>query len=136
MKDFPEYEDFQDYLGNKVRFKYVPLDAGNIFSLNAFEINNKDVQRIFNSYDKHDLLNCLIKIRETIKMELNIRYFQEEPGDKFSDMNFDYFRGNLDSTPNDGTCLVVDGKKMDMHDLERVLDVYQGFRVELRIIEE
>ena len=36
--------------------------------------------------------------------------------DKFSSMNFEYFRENVDSTPNDGIWLVVDGKRMDVNE--------------------
>ena len=49
MKDFPEFEDFQDFRGNMVRFKYIPFDAGHLFSLNAFELTNKEVQQMFSS---------------------------------------------------------------------------------------
>ena len=136
MKDFPEYEDFQDFRGNPVRFKYLPFDAGHIFSLNAIELNNKEVQQMFSSYDEHSLLNCLIKIRETIKSELNTRYFEETQDDKFYSMNFDYFRGNIASDADDEVRLVVDGKKMNMTDLERILDAHNGWRVEIRISEE
>ena len=49
-------------------------------------------------------------------------YLQFQPDfDKFNSMNFEYFRENVDSTPNGGVCFVVDGKKMDMDDLGRVL---------------
>ena len=101
MKDFPEFEDFQDFRGNIVRFKYIPFDAGQLFSLKAFELNNKETNQVFNAYDKISFLNCLIKIRETIKSELNTRYFKETPDDKFSSMNFEYFRGNIDCTSDD-----------------------------------
>ena len=136
MKDFPEFQDFQDFRGNQVRFKYIPFDAGHIFSLNAIELNNEEVQQTFCSYDKHSLLNCLIKIRETIKSELNTRYFEETQDDKFDSMNFDYFRGNIASDANNEVCIVVDGKKMDMTDLDRILDVHNGWRLEIRISEE
>jgi len=136
MKDFPEFEDFQDFRGNQVRFKYVPFNAGHIFSLRAFELNNQEVQQIFSSYDEHSLLNCLIKIRETIRSELNIRYFKETPDDTFGSMNFDYFRGSIACDTNDNVCIVVDGKKMDITDFKRILDAHEGWRLEVRISEE
>jgi hypothetical protein len=45
MEGYPEYEDFQDHSGKQIRFKYVYLDSGNIFSLRALEDADKEVYR-------------------------------------------------------------------------------------------
>jgi len=47
---YPEYEDFQDHASKQVRFKYVYLVSGNVFSLRALENANKEVCREFCSY--------------------------------------------------------------------------------------
>ena len=83
MEGYPEYEDFQDHKGKQVRFKYVYLDSGNIFSLRALEDVNKEVYREFCSYDYNSQSNNLYKIRQIIKRELNIRYLTEGEHDKF-----------------------------------------------------
>ena len=36
--------------------------------------------------------------------------------DKFSSMNFEYFRENVDSTTTCEVCLAVDGKRMDVNE--------------------
>lgn len=63
MDGYPEYEDYQDHKGEQVRFKYVYLDSGNIFSLRALEDINKEVYREFCSYDYNSQSNNLYKIR-------------------------------------------------------------------------
>lgn len=69
--------------------------------------------------------------------KLNKRYFTKERGNPFKEMNFEYFRGNItyDSEHNEA-CLVIDGKKMSMRDLERIIMTHEGFQIEVRITEE
>jgi len=133
MEGYPEYEDFQDHTGKQVRFKFVYLDSGNIFSLRALEDINKEVYREFCSYDYNSQSNNLYKIRQIIKRELNTRYFSDAEHDEFRDMNFDYFKGNITTDEEDELCIVVDGKKMSMTDLERVIRPHQGFEIEIKI---
>jgi hypothetical protein len=76
-------------------------------------------------------------MRRRIPQALNIRYFAEEDGDPFGNLNFDHFRGSIthdDDTK--GACLVVDGKKMSMSELDKVLTCYEGWQIEVRITEE
>lgn len=133
LERYPEYEDFQDHTGKQVRFKYVYLDSGNIFSLRALEDLNKEVYREFCSYDYNSQSNNLYKIRQIIKRELNTRYFTETDHDEFREMNFDYFKGNITTDEEDELCIVVDGKKMNMTDLEKVIRPHQGFEIEIKI---
>ena len=48
-------------------------------------------------------------------------------------MNFDYFKGNITSDEGNEICIVVDGKKMSMIDLENILSTHQGFEIEIKI---
>jgi hypothetical protein len=48
-------------------------------------------------------------------------------------MNFDHFKGNIMTDNQDELCIVVDGKKMTMEDLERVIRPHQGFEIEIKI---
>ena len=133
MEGYPEFEDFQDFSGKKIRFKYVYIDAGNILSLNALEETDYDVYRMYSSYNHESQANNLIKIREIIQRELNTRYFSDNEYDQFHRMNFDYFKGNIMTDKEDEVCIVVDGKKMNMIDLEKVITPCQGFQIEIRI---
>src|SRR4030042_3087452 len=135
MNRSPEYEDYQDYKGKMIRFKYVYLNAGNIFSLRAIEDNNKEVSREFSAYDYISQANNLYKIRQIIKRELNIRYFSDDGGEEFKDMNFGYFKGNITTDAKNEICLVVDGRKMSMVVLERVIAPHQSFEIEKKISE-
>ena len=135
MDGFPEFGDFQDYNGKQVRFRYVYHDAGNIFTLRAYEDNKGEVSREFCVYDHINPANNLYKIRQIIKKELNTRYFSDSEHDEFSDMNFDYFKGNITNDNENELCIVVDGKKMSMTDLENLIDSHQGFEIEIRIID-
>lgn len=137
MSDFPEFDTFQDYRGKEVRFRYELFDAGNVFSVRGREDAKGDYVREFAAYDSKSPVNALLKMRNKIREELNKRYFAEERGELFSEMNFDYFRGNITyDSENSEACLVVDGKKMSMHDLEQVLSSHEGFQIEIRITEE
>jgi hypothetical protein len=137
MSDFPEFDVFQDYKGKEVRFIYNLFDAGNIFSLRAREDTKNDYAREFTAYDSKNPFNALLKMRNKIKEELNKRYFTEERGKLFEEMNFDYFRGNITyDSQNSEACLIIDGKKMSMCDLERIIASHEGFQIEIRITEE
>jgi len=137
MGDFPEFDVFQDYRGKEVRFIYDLIDAGHLFSLRAREDTKKDYARQFTAYDSQSPVNALIKMRTKIREELNRRYFTEERGNPFKEMNFEYFRGNITyDSENSEACLVVDGKKMSMRDLEQIIATHEGFQIEIKITEE
>jgi hypothetical protein len=137
MSDFPEFDKFQDYNGKDIKFRYTLFDAGHLFSLQAVEETKNDYPRKFTAYDSNNPINALIKIRSKISKELNKRYFTEKKGNLFDEMNFNYFRGNIsyDST-NSEACLVIDGKKMSMHELEQIIETHEGFQIEIKITEE
>ncbi len=65
--------------------------------------------------------------------ELNTRYFSDTEYDTFRRMNFDYFKGNIASDKEGGACIVVDGKKMSMTDLENLISTHTGFEIEIKI---
>ncbi|MHA1955107.1 MAG: DUF7713 domain-containing protein, partial [Candidatus Heimdallarchaeaceae archaeon] len=136
MEGYPKFEDFQDHNGKQIRFKYIYLDAGNIFSLRALEDAGKEVYREFSSYDYNSQSNNLYKIRQIIKRELNTRYFSERNYEEFGEMNFDHFKGNITTDEQDELCIVVDGKKMSMDALKRVIRPHQGFEIEIKISED
>jgi len=133
MKGYPEYEDFQDFNGKQIRFKFVYHDTGNVFTLRAYEESRAEVSREFCVYDQINPANNLYKIRQIIIRELNTRYFSDTEHDEFGDMNFDKFKGNITSDKKNEVCIVVDGKKMSMTDLEDLLDTHQGFEIEIKI---
>jgi hypothetical protein len=138
MDDFPEFDTFEDYRGKEIRFRYDLNDAGNIYALRATEVMTGSAYgRHFAVYDGASPWNALYKMRRRIPRALNIRYFAEEDGDPFGNLNFDRFRGSIthdDETK--GACLVVDGKKMSMSQLDKVLTCYEGWQIEVRITEE
>ena len=137
MSDFPEFDVFQDYRGKEVRFIYNLIDAGHLFSLRAREDTKNNYARQFTAYDSKSPVNALLKMRNKIREELNKRYFTEERGNPFKEMNFEYFRGNITyDSENSEACLVIDGKKMSMRDLERIIATHEGFQIEIRITEE
>jgi hypothetical protein len=42
-------------------------------------------------------------------------------------------KGNITTDEENEVCIVVDGKKMSMIDLERVIAPHQGFEIEIKI---
>ncbi|HEY3275568.1 MAG TPA: hypothetical protein VGJ94_03025 [Syntrophorhabdaceae bacterium] len=137
MDDVPDFDSFQDCRGKTIRFRYDLIDAGNIFSLRAREVTKSEYPRVFSAYDPASPWNALFKLRKRIPQELNTRYFTEEAGEAFGTMNFDHFKGSIttDSEIHEA-CLVVDGKKMSMGDLGRVLSMHEGWQIKVRITEE
>lgn len=138
MDDFPEFDVFQDYRGREVRFRYDVNDAGHIFALRATEVMaGSEYARTFTVYDNTSSWNALYRMRKRIPQALNTRYFSEEKGRTFGDLNFDRFCGSITrDSETGGACLVVDGKKMSMAELDKVLACYEGWQVEIRITEE
>lgn len=136
MDDFPDFDSFQDCRGKTIRFRYNLIDAGNVYSLRAREVTKSEYPREFSAYDSASPWNALYKLGKLIPQELNTRYFAQEEGGAFGSMNFDHFRGSIttDSEAHEA-CLVVDGKKMSMADLERVLSMHEGWQIEVRITE-
>jgi hypothetical protein len=53
--------------------------------------------------------------------------------DAFHYMNFDYFKGNIASDGAGELCIVVDGKKMSMNDLENLLSTHERFEIKIII---
>jgi hypothetical protein len=133
MEGLPDQEDFQDFNGKQVKFRYVFHDGGNVYSCRAYEESKAEVSRVFCVYDQLNPANCLYKIREIIMRELNTRYFSETEYDAFHQMNFDYFKGNIASDKEGELCIVVDGKKMNMNDLENLLSTHEGFELKITI---
>lgn len=119
MDEFPDFDSFQDYQVETIRFRYNLIDAGDIYSIRAREVMKSEYPREFSAYDSACPWNALYKLRKLIPQELNTRYFTQEEGDAFSSMNFDHFRGSIttDSEAHEA-CLVVDGKKMSVADLD------------------
>ena len=133
MDGLPGFEEFQDYSGKQIRFRYTYHDAGNVFTLRAIEDNKGEVSREFCVYDHINPVNNLFKIRQIIRRELNTRYFSDSENDAFDEMNLDYFKGNITADKKNEVCIVIDGKKMRMTDLEDLLDTHQGFEIEIKI---
>ena len=137
MDDFPDFDSFQDCRGKTIRFRYDLIDAGNVYSIRARQMTKSEYPRVFSAYDSASPWNALYKLRKRIPQEINTRYFAEETGETFSSMNFDHFRGSITANSEiHEACLVVDGKKMSMADLERVLSMHEGWHIEVRITEE
>ena len=133
MNGLPEFDEFQDYSGKQVRFRYVFHDAGNVYTCRAYEETEAEVSREFCVYDQLNPANNLYKIRKIIRRELNTRYFSDVEYEAFGEMNFDYFKGNISHDAGGETCLVVDGKKMSLNDLENLLSIHEGFEIRISI---
>ena len=134
---FPEFDTFQDYRGRQVKFRYDLFDAGNVYSLRAWEVTDSQYPRRFAAFDPVSPANALYRIRGMIREELNVRYFATTKGTPFDDMNFSYFRGNITTDEETGgPCFVVDGKKMNMEQFERIISPYREWRIEVKILEE
>ena len=69
-----------------------------------------------------------------VRAGLATRYLS--PGEAEATLSHDILRGHIDwDRTADSPVLVVDGRPLSMLDLERMLRTYEGWRVELRIVE-
>ncbi len=129
-------ETFQDFIGNNITFQITQLDLGVKYCAAAAEITDSNLHRTFDAYDNLDPSMALVKLRQLIKTELNKRYFSENDGNKFADMNFEYFRGHIVEGHGEECSICVDGKEMTLNDFGEFLKPMVGFRIEVKIIEE
>jgi hypothetical protein len=86
---------------------------------------------LFRSYSETSPYSALGHLRDKIRRSLATRHLSGSRGGR--DMLHDTLRGRITSGGDRGVVLVVDGKPLDMDDLARILESWEGWEFELCI---
>ena len=132
--DIPESEAFVDCSGKRRSFSLQCHQVSTGWAVIATEVTDNDFGYRFEGFSPSDPYLALGQVRANIRAGLATRYLQAaEPEPTLS---HDLLRGHIDwDRTTDSPVLVVDGRPLSMVDLERILRTYEGWRVELRIVD-
>jgi hypothetical protein len=132
--DFPESEAFVDCAGKQRVFALECHQVPTGWSVTANEVTDNDFGYRFECFSPSNPYLALGQVRGKIRAGLATRYLSAaEPEPSLSN---DILCGHVDwDRTTDRPVLVVDGRPLSMFDLERILRSYEGWRVELRIVD-
>jgi hypothetical protein len=131
---FPESEAFVDCSGKRRVFSLQCHQVPTGWTVIATEVTDNDFGYRFDSFSPSNPYLALGQARVKIRAGLATRYLlaaEPEPA-----LSHDTLRGHIgwDRT-TDRPVLVVDGRPLSMYELECILRTYEGWRVELRIVD-
>lgn len=132
--DIPEREAFVDCSGQQRVFSLKCLEVATGWLVTATEITDNDFGYRFQAFSPLNPYIALGETRVKIRAGLATRYLSAAERDPT--LSHDILRGHIDrDQTTDSPVLVVDGRPLSMLDLERILSSYEGWRVDLRIID-
>jgi len=126
--DFPRTEEFVDFAGHTRKFtvKLHELPPG--FSVTAVEEAEGDDGYVFKAFSPVDPFHALVDLRKRIPKLLSVRHLVKRDG-RMS-MTHDRLRGRISSGG-----VVVDGIFLDFDQLAELLQTYEGFEFDLKIVD-
>ena len=128
QSDFPASEEFTDFAGRTREFKLeqypVPLGYG----VCASEDVEGDDGYVFQAFSTADPFQALGDLRKRIRTLLSVRHLVEEGG-RLS-LAHDRMRGRIDCGG-----VVVDGLFLTFDQFAGLLDTYEGFQFDLKIVD-
>jgi hypothetical protein len=132
--DFPESEVFVDCSAKQRLFSLECHQVPTGWAVTATEVTDNDFGYRFEGFSPSNPYLALGQARAKIRAGLATRYLSAaEPEPTLS---HDILRGHIDwDRTSDSPVLVVDGRPLSMIDLERIFRSYEGWRVELRIVD-
>jgi hypothetical protein len=132
--DIPESEEFVDCSGTRREFSLKCHQVPTGWAVTATEVTGNDFGYMFVGFSPSNPYLALGQVRAKIRAGLAIRYLsaaEPEPT-----LIHDILRGHIDwDRTIDRPILVVDRRPLSMVDLERILGSYEGWRLELRIVD-
>ena len=130
--DFPMREEVEDFSGKKrvftIRCHQGPLG----FTLRAVEEHPKDEEGYeFGAYSETSPFSALGRLRDKMRRGLSCRHIAGRAGNFH--MLHDRIRGHITTDSQKGVSLVVDGVRLSLSDIARILESHEGWNFELRI---
>jgi hypothetical protein len=126
--DFPSSEEFTDFAGRTRRFtlEQYPVPLG--YGVCASEDVEGDDGYVFRAFSTVDRFQALGDLRKRIRKLLSVRHLVKQDG-RLS-LTHDRLRGRID----DGG-VVVDGIFLTFNRFAELLQTYEGFQFDLKIID-
>ena len=132
--DIPEEEAFVDCSGIQRIFSLECHQVPTGWAVIATEVTDDDFGYRFEGFSPSNPYLALGQVRAKIRTGLATRYLS--PGEAGATPSHDILRGYIDwDRTTNSPVLVVDGRPLSMFDLARMLGSYEGWRVELRILD-
>lgn len=126
--DFPSSEEFTDFAGRTRKFtlERYPVPSG--YGVCASEDVEGDDGYVFRAFSTVDPFQALGDLRMRIRKLLSIRHLVEQHG-RLS-LTHDRLRGRIDCGG-----VVVDGIFLSFDQLAELIQTYEGFQFDLKIID-
>jgi hypothetical protein len=132
--DIPESEQFFDCSGKQRTFSIQCHGVPTGWTVMATEVTDNDFGYRFEGFSPSNPYLALGQARAKIRAGLATRYLSAA-GPKPT-LSHDILHGHIDwDRTTDSPVLVVDGRPLSMFELECILRTYEGWRVEIRIVD-
>lgn len=133
QRDFPIREEVEDFAGRERAF-VISCHEGDLgFTVRATEEGRRGGGYEFAAFSETSPYSALGRLRDKMHRGLATRHITGSPGDY--QMTHDHLRGRISSDRNAGVLLVVDGIRLAMDDLAKILSTHEGWAFELRIVD-
>lgn len=134
-KDFPIKESYKAADGRTITFEITAGETPAGFFVQAEETEKSRKNRLGYTFTKFSPVNpylALGEIRDTIRGRLSTKYIDYT--EQLPELTHDKLVGIIDySTDDEEVVLQVDGNKITMADLQRILSGYEGFEIMIEI---
>lgn len=131
--DFPLQDKVEDFAGKTRVFVINCYEAGIGFTVRAVEQGRKGTGYEFAAYSETSPYSALGRLRQKMHRGLATRHITGSPGDYR--MLHDKLTGRITSDGQGGVLLVIDGRPVDIDDLESILRGHEGWGFELEILD-
>lgn len=134
QKDFPIEESYKAADGRIITFEITAGETPTGFFIQAEETEKSKKSRLGYTFTKFSPMNpylALGEIRDKIRERLSTKYI--EYPEQFPELTHDKLVGVIDSAEDEEVVLQVDGNKITMEDLQRILSGYEGFEITIGI---
>ena len=126
--DFPSSEEFTDFAGRKRKFTLEQFPVPSGYGVCASEDVEGDDGYVFRGFSTVGPFQALGDLRKTIRKMLSVRHLVEQDG-RMS-LTHDRLRGRIDYGG-----VVVDGVFLPFDRLCELIQPYEGFRFDLKIVD-
>ncbi len=138
QKDFPMEESYKAADGRTITFELTAGETPAGFFVQAEETNKSKKNRLGYTFTKFNPVNPYIalgEIRDKIRERLATKYIDYT--EQAPELTHDKLVGMIDhSTEDEEVVLQVDGDKITMADLQRILSAHEGFEITIEIKEQ